>query len=112
MKTYKQWQRSGLDLTEFLGPHPCRIDVRIYNYIREVVPPQYCSPKLVQCGEADDQDENHVYLYATCSRTDNQYWWLGVLPEFRQGSDVFEQRRSVLSEIMQMADRCNYVKPS
>lgn len=83
MKTLKQWNKSGLDLDEFLKPGDW-IDEEFCNYIGEIVPPYYCSREFVQGGNAI-KSEDDVLFYCTCYRTDdNKYLYLGILPEFKQ----------------------------
>lgn len=50
MKTLKQWEKSGLDLEDFIHPGDW-ISEDLYNYIGEIVCPYYCSKDLIQGGD-------------------------------------------------------------
>lgn len=47
MKTRKGWNKSNLDLKDYL-PEPCRIDEELHNYLGEIVAPKYCGQGLIQ----------------------------------------------------------------
>lgn len=82
-KTFKQWAKQDKDLNVFLCPGDY-IDERLYNYIADIIPPAYCSRDLMQGCDAI-KNEGDVLYYITVYRTDdNQYLYLGVLPEFKQ----------------------------
>ena len=82
-KTFKQWVKQDKDLDDFLSPGDY-IDERLYNYIADIIPPAYCSRDLMQRCDAI-KNEGDVLYYITVYRTDdNQYLYLGVLPEFKQ----------------------------
>ncbi len=88
MKTLKKWEKSGLDLDIYLG-EPCEIDEDIANYIGEVVAPNYLGHDLVQGGDAERSVESYdsfkkIYFYMTTSYVNGKYFYLGVLPEFKQ----------------------------
>jgi hypothetical protein len=82
-KTYKAWEKSGLDLENYLT-EPCEIDEELYNYLGEIVPPQYCYDGLLQSGEADHSDDDGVMYFLSASIVNEKYYYLGVLPEFIQ----------------------------
>lgn len=81
MKTYKQWQKSSLDLDQFLE-YPCEIDEKLYMYIAEIVAPNYCNGGIFQCGEPMYSDENGIGWYDTVSDVKGKYFYLGILPDF------------------------------
>lgn len=83
MKTKKQWYKSNKNLDEYLT-EPCEIDQELYNYLGEAVSPQYCDSGFVQLGEADHSDSYGTYYYMTASCIDCRYFYLGILPEFKQ----------------------------
>lgn len=83
IKTLKQWEKSGNNLSEFLSPGDW-INEDLYLYIAEIVPPCYCSRNFVQGGDPDRSEED-VFFYNTVYMTeDNRYLYLGILPEFKQ----------------------------
>lgn len=86
MKTKKQWEKSGLDLDEFLGEEPCRIDEDLYNYIGEAVAPNWCCQSFVQLGEAEKEDEDipGLMYYTTATHVGDRYFYLGILPDFNK----------------------------
>lgn len=47
-KTLKQWEKSDIDLDEFLTESPCEIDEDLYNYIASEIPAHYMFAGLVQ----------------------------------------------------------------
>jgi hypothetical protein len=82
IKTLKQWDKSGIELTEFLKPCD-QVDEDLYMHMGEIVAPQYCSREFLQVGEAG-RKEDGVYFYTTFSQVDGKYFYLGVLPELMQ----------------------------
>lgn len=82
MKTKKEWNKSGLDLTEYLD-EPCEINEELFNYILECTAPQYLDYGLGQTGEAE-KHEDGVGYYMTVSFVNNKHFYLGILPEFVQ----------------------------
>ena len=83
IKTLKQWEKSGKDLDEFLSPGDW-ISEDLLRYISDVVPPCYCSRNFVQGGDPY-RSEGNIFFYDTVYITeDNQYLYLGILPEFKQ----------------------------
>lgn len=82
IKTYKGWDKSGLDLDEYLT-EPCEIDEELLNYIGECVAPTYVSPEFTQGGDPC-KTENGVEFFATCSIVGDKYFYLGILPEFKK----------------------------
>lgn len=84
-KTLKEWNKSNLDLAEYLGNTPCEIDQHLDYYIGECTAPKYLSYRFTQGGNAEDHEsESDVGYYHTTSRFNNKYYYLGVLPEFKQ----------------------------
>lgn len=82
MKTYKQWEESEKDFHDFIEPMD-EIDEELYLYYGEVVAPKYCANGLIQCGEAWKR-QRHVYWYETFNKVNDKYYYIGVLPEFKQ----------------------------
>lgn len=83
MKTYNEWQESSLDLEDFLNSY-CEIDEELWLYIGDCSPAQFLSREFIQMGEAIGKDENEVLTYITTQRVGDKYFYLGVLPEFKQ----------------------------
>lgn len=83
MKTRKGWNKSNLDLKNYL-PEPCQIDESLHNYLGEIVAPQYCYDGLIQLGEAERSDDEGIMYYMTSVHINGKYFYLGILPEFRQ----------------------------
>lgn len=81
MKTFKQWEKSGIDLDDFLQPMD-EVDERLYLYAGEIVAPKYCSNSLIQMGEAHDKIHG-IYHYMTFRNVGFKYYYLGILPEFK-----------------------------
>lgn len=83
VKTFKQWEKSRLDLEDFLHPGDW-ISEDLYNYIGEIAFPYYCSKDFIQGGDPI-KSEDKVLFYCTCHHTDDdRYLYLGILPEFKQ----------------------------
>jgi len=83
MKTRKGWEKSNLDLINYLT-EPCQIDEELHNYLGEIVAPQYCYDGLIQLGEAERTDDDGIFYYMSSSFVNGKYFYLGILPEFRQ----------------------------
>lgn len=90
-KTFKKWEKSDLDLDDYLGEIPCEIDEELYNFIGECVAPQYLGGQngLVQGGDAFDsedtgEDFEEIFTYSTCRQIGEKFYYLGILPEFKQ----------------------------
>lgn len=83
-KTLKQWEKSNLDLDKFLF-EPCEIDEEMFNWIGEIISPQYLGEGIVQGGDCDRHVDG-VGFYATAYHDSqfNTYFYLGILPEFKQ----------------------------
>ena len=81
-KTFKSWEKSNINLDEFLT-EPCEIDERLSNYLGECTCPKYCSPKFTQSGEPEYHDDG-ISFHMTVSRINNKYFYLGILPEFKE----------------------------
>lgn len=88
IKTLKGWEKSNLDLDEYLGPGPCRINEELSSYIGECVPPKYTSEEFTQGGDPHDhetsEDGDFIGYYMTVKHVEGKYFYLGVLPEFKQ----------------------------
>ena len=81
MKTLKQWEKSKLDLDEYLGEAPCKINKGLYYYIINSSS-YYISRFFRQCGDPIFEKEG-VMFYITTSYVEGAYWYLGILPEFK-----------------------------
>jgi hypothetical protein len=87
IKTYKEWEKSDLDLGEYL-PYPCEIDEDLHNYIAEIVPPHYCDNKLTQGGDCIEHldayyQSERIGIYNTVGIVGDRFFYLGQLPEFK-----------------------------
>lgn len=82
IKTYKKWEKSNKNLDEYLQPLD-QIDEELYNYLGEIVPAQYSSENFVQNGEAEFERYETLH-YMTGYHKNGKYFYLGVLPEFKQ----------------------------
>lgn len=83
MKTYQQWQGSGIDLSKFL--QPCdEVDEEIYEHQAGVVFPQYNSARLLQVGEAEREERGVMHYASFMVREDGRFFYLGILPKFKQ----------------------------
>ena len=86
MKTLKQWEKSKLDLDEFLT-EPCQIDEALYLDILECVGATYSTDYAQQGGDPMDSfyndDDEQVFTYFTVKAVNDKYFFLGILPEFK-----------------------------
>jgi len=82
IKTLKGWERSGVYLGNYLS-EPCRINEALANYIGECTAPKYCSSEFIQAGEPE-RTEDGVSFHITVFRRLGVYWYIGILPEFKQ----------------------------
>ncbi len=82
IKTKQAWDDSGLDFDQFVNPMD-EIDEEMYYYFLGVVPTQYNKGYLFQLGEAE-REENDLWYYSTFTKYNNKYYFLGILPEFKQ----------------------------
>lgn len=90
-KTLKGWEKSGLELKEYLGPAPCEIDEALSLYIVETTPPEFLQNSeefgfIGQCGEADDIIDG-IYYHMTVKSIGNKDYYLGILPSFTPNND-------------------------
>lgn len=83
MRTYRQWEKSGLNLDDYLVPGDY-IDEAIYLYIGEVVAPYFVSDRFVQCGEPSTHIDEIPYR-TTAMKIGSKYLYLGDMPEFSEG---------------------------
>ena len=90
MKTLEAWEKSNLDLDDYLGNEPCEIDEVLFNYIAETVLPQFLYGGFVQGGECERSEFTNpfyleeIFFYMTTSSVNEKYFYLGILPEFKQ----------------------------
>jgi hypothetical protein len=82
LKTYKNWEESGIDFDKFIKPFD-EVDGEMYDYFSGVVSPQYCTKDLLQIGEAWEEKDG-VFFYETFMHINNKYFYVGILPEFKQ----------------------------
>lgn len=82
MKTKKGWDKANVDFDEYVKPLD-EVDEALYLRMTEIVAPQYCTHEFAQIGEPDF-DKDGVYFYSTFSQINGRYYYLGVLPEFKQ----------------------------
>lgn len=79
MKTYKEWEDTELDLTDFIKPGD-EIDEEIYTHIGyALVGPHYDDGVVLQCGECSFVKDG-VDHYMTAIIKNNRYFYLGELP--------------------------------
>ena len=81
-KTLKWLEKSPLEFRQYLSS-PCEIDEDLYNEIAWVVPPVYSYEWLVQWWDAE-YTKHDVLFYSTVSYIDGKYYYLWILPEFKQ----------------------------
>ena len=83
-KTYEGWEKSCLDLSEYLYS-PCEIDSDLFYYLLDCVPAAYCENGIIQGGDAEFK-RGGVQHYNTLyeDRTTKRFYYLGILPEFKQ----------------------------
>lgn len=83
MKTLKQFEKSEKNLEDFLQPLD-RIDWFLYEFILcGYVAPSFDNGTVGQAGEAEKKEHN-IYYYRTVMQTKDRYFYLGILPEFKQ----------------------------
>ncbi|PWN62284.1 hypothetical protein [Chryseobacterium oncorhynchi] len=84
IKTYQDWQNNFKgDLDQYLGKSPCEIDEEMFLYLAEVTPCQYSGNFFIQTGEASCKIDD-VLHYSSCSSFNDKFYFLGILPEFKQ----------------------------
>lgn len=83
MKTYQAWEDGPeMPITDYLNPGD-EVDEEMYNHFASVVPPQYCTSRFLQSGEAEDEHQGR-YTYMTFGIFSGRHLYLGVLPQFKQ----------------------------
>lgn len=82
MKKFKQWEKSGKDLDEYLEL-PCEICEELFYYMLDMNVPAYQGDNLSQVGEPISFYDG-VYTYMTLMDVKDKYFYLGILPEFKQ----------------------------
>jgi hypothetical protein len=89
IKTYKGWEESNLNLSDYLQ-FPCEIDEELANHISESTFPHYNTGEFTQGLDPefsrdsyDESPEKEVFFYTSFSHIDGKFFYLGVLPEFR-----------------------------
>jgi len=84
MKTMKQWDKSGLDLDQFLNPLD-QIDWDLFSHIVcGYVASNYDDGIFGQCGEAMSSimdGDKEVYTYETVRSFGFKYFYIGILPD-------------------------------
>lgn len=79
VKTYEDWEKSEVDLDEFLEPGD-EIDEEIYGHIAYATcPPNYDDGKVLQNGECSFE-RGGIDFYMTAEEKDGKYFYLGELP--------------------------------
>lgn len=88
VKNFKTWLKTDIDLDEYMQNIPCEIDEEMYNYIAECVAPNYLFNGIVQGGDPygtiPTGYEDDIELYDTVREVNGRYYFLGILPEFKQ----------------------------
>jgi len=89
-KTLKGWEKSGIDLKEYLGLAPCEIDEPLLLDILETVPAEFSHNTeygyVGQGGEPEDKIDGFYYHMSVRSIGDKCYY-LGILPSFNSNND-------------------------
>lgn len=84
MKKFIDWEMDfSQELDQFLCKFPCEVDEEMYNYFMDIVQPRYLDAGILQCGESS-YEISGTYYYITFVEDDNKFWYLGILPEFKQ----------------------------
>jgi len=88
IKTVAKFEKQGLELDKYLSPFD-EIDEEMFLHIAcAYVPCTYDIGGIVQGGDACDSigeyPQKKVYTYMTAQRIGYKYYYLGVLPEFKQ----------------------------
>lgn len=88
LKTYEDWVKSQQDLENFLGEIPCEIDEDIYYDQLGALPPLYHDKgfqyhNIFQVGEAYTSIDG-INQIMTFTESNNRFFYLGILPEFKQ----------------------------
>jgi len=76
MKTKKDWDGSGQDLTHFLQVGDL-VDEDMYWFFIEVLPPACFSSRCVQIGEAYSHNEHGRLTFATLTHTADGWQYAG-----------------------------------
>ena len=89
MKTYEEWEKSGLAFDDYLV-EPCEIDERLDMFIGDCIAPNYLGEGLTQGGDCVKQEVSPcdgrklIKYYSTSCHVNGKYFYLGILPEFRR----------------------------
>lgn len=77
MKTLKDWNKSGLNFTEFVNAGD-RIDSKLYDYFLGVVPPRLQTKNNLLMGEpfSINSKGEHTYMAFTISK--GMYFYQGL----------------------------------
>ena len=88
--TLDEWNKSGLELHQYLE-YPCEIDEALYLYFAERLPLSILgfSEKGVVQGvmyfhPSDEPLRSFESYFVTATKRNNRYFYLGILPEFKQ----------------------------
>lgn len=81
-KTLEKWEAGKeMDLEDYLQPMD-EIDYDLYAYSWAWVSPYWSSNGFIQWGEPNNTI-NDVYYRMTFATVNERYYYLGILPEFR-----------------------------
>ena len=80
MKTKKQWDGSGKNLTEFLE-FGDKVDEEMMDYFLGVLPPQTWTANCIQLGESYSTDGQGNFTYMTIEKLDGEWTWTGCKVE-------------------------------
>lgn len=84
-KTLKGWNKSGLDLRDYLGLSPCEIDEALCLDILETTPPEFIQNSdygfIGQQGEPIDTVDG-IYYHMTVRTIGDKNYYLGIMPSF------------------------------
>ena len=82
MKTYKEWDHSGLDFDYYINA-PCEVDEELYHHFSECGPVTWQDESFFQSCEATSKTDIGTFTFDTFMVRDNRYYYLGVLPAFK-----------------------------
>ncbi len=84
-KTLKGWEKSNVDMSEYLGLDPCEIDEALANDILETVASEFTHNTeygyVGQGGEPEDKIDG-IYYHMTVRMVGDKHYYLGILPSF------------------------------
>lgn len=94
MKTLEGWEKSNVNLDKYLGRGPVEVDEGIYLHIAEWSVPYFDDGTHMQNGEATTTVNGITYRDTFFTESvegsdDVKYFYLGILPEFKDGEESY-----------------------